>query len=1137
MAEKKYKALPKFEGNQLAAISPGRQVRLSASAGTGKTQVLVARVLRLLLGGSAPDSILCLTFTKAGASEMAERVQEKLSEWVTVPDRELYWDLENLGHDPGPAGRDHARNLLAQVLDARGSGLRIQTIHSFCQTLLAGFPAEAGLPPGFRPAEGREEQQLEAKALSDLVERAQAEGQLGLIDRLRKLSLKLGEDKARIFLKRCGAASDAMKELGSGIEAQVRRWLSVGDADVDAMILAGCTDGGFDRAGLDQIKAANLAWGTGRGLEKVEAITDWLAMATNARVEHILVLTSAWSTKTGEFKSFIKGHSPQVDGYQALVEAQYAHFNGLIELRRLAQTASDIGEALVVGQAFARAYDDAKLAAGVVDFNDLIRHTVKLLKTPGIGDWLRFKLDQAVDHILVDEAQDTNAKQWEIVKEIAEDFFAGEGAKPDRVRTLFMVGDHKQAIFGFQGTNPKEFNYAASYFARLAQEAGQSWHELPLSESYRSSQPILDLTDAVISNIGFENMGLETPPPQHKSALKGSGSVTLIPPINSAPDEDDEGRDEENWLATSELKWAEELANLVSRITKGGLRLRNQDRDAEPGDVMILVRSRGELARLIVSRLYEAKVAVAGVDRLRLDAPLAVQDLLACIRFALQPEDDLSLAELLVSPIIGWSQDDLYRRSVDRNNWSLWHHLGDDKPEALQSILARADLLTPYRFLEWILSGPIRGRQKLVARLGEEARDPINELLNAALSFEQDSAPSLQVFLDWFDRGDVEIKRDPSKPENAVRVMTVHAAKGLQAPVVILADATSDPKFKRRDMMDWVPEEAQSIPLFRPGKSDLVGSLEESAMQSDAREDQEHWRLLYVAMTRAEEHLYVGGALKPSQQKSGMSERCWHSQVEMALTNMGVPLDDQGQLSLSKLEAPRSNMGDIGAAESFVGEMPNWATTSAPAEAKPPRPLAPSALEAVDDEASPPPDPKRRAAAVRGVRLHSLIERLPAVPASDRRNVALRWLEVSAGVTLADERVELVESALSVVDDPRWSILFSSAGQAEVPLAGVVDGRVIAGTVDRLLISEDEILVVDFKTGRFVPSSVGSVSKHHLAQMAAYAAVLRGIFPGRKVTAALLYSSGPKLIEVPQDILLAYKPGFSARQEDLAVAS
>jgi ATP-dependent helicase/nuclease subunit A len=514
-----------------------------------------------------------------------------------------------------------------------------------------------------------------------------------------------------------------------------------------------------------------------------------------------------------------------------------------------------------------------------------------------------------------------------------------------------------------------------------------------------------------------------------------------------------------------------------------------------------------------------------------------VQDLLACIRFALQPRDDLTLAALLVSPLIGWSQKDLYDRAHGRKG-GLWEHLGDAKPEALKRILNMADLSTPYRFLETILSDPaIEGRKRLIARLGGEARDPIDELLNAALMFEQQSMPSLQLFLDWFDRGEVDIKRDPGKGENAVRVMTVHGAKGLQAPVVVLADATSDPTKTRKRDLKWRPDADHEIPLFRPKKEELTQTLKSSAEAQDARETQEFWRLLYVAMTRAEEHLIVGGALKPSQQKNGLNEGCWHMRVGQALVAMGVGADDEGSLSYSGgVPSPKMRKGRHEALEQWAGSLPAWAASTAPQEAKPPRPLAPSQIKPDDEVSNPPPSPANREKAQRGILLHALFERLPSVAVDRREAAGLKWLERSAGIADAAVRSALVADALAVISDPAFAQIFAPEALAEAPLAGVVGGQVIAGTVDRLLVSDTQVLVVDFKTGRRVPHSVAQASPHHLAQMAAYAAVLQGIFPEREVRAALLYTSGPKLLALGHDDLARYKPGYQGTEDKLAAS-
>lgn len=1134
-----HKTFPALKGEQASASRPGSSdVWLSASAGTGKTQVLTARVLRLLLHDARPESILCLTFTKAGAAEMANRINEILGAWVRLPPDMLFKDLEALGEESGPEARAKARTLFAKVLDARGGGLRIQTIHSFCQSLLAGFPAEASLVPGFRAIEGREEAALAQAVLAEMVADAERSGQLGLIERLQQMSHRMGEDAARSLLSRCARDPDAMEALGAGIEARVRRWLGLGDADPEALLLAACTDGGFDRLALERLRGMNLAWGSARGLERVEAIASWLALTAAGRRDHIDALVNVWARADGEIRSFAKGQAPQDDGYAVLAETQYAFFNGLLQLRVLARTAEAIANALTVGQAYARAYADAKRAAGVVDFNDLIRHTVRLLETDGMGDWIRYKLDQATDHVLVDEAQDTNARQWDIVKAIAGEFYAGEGARAGTVRTLFTVGDYKQAIFGFQGTNPREFEKAKAHFSNLAADAEREVLDLSLAQSFRSGRPVLDVVNKLIETVSPSAMGLEAPPREHVSARAGqSGSVTLWAPVQPGLPDTGDVEAEESWLSDAELKFASDLAERVWSWTRGPnrLRLRNEARDAEPGDVLILVRKRGDLARTIVSRLYEADVPVAGVDRLTLNAPIAVQDLLSCIRFVLQPDDDLNLAALLVSPLLGWSQEELYDRGKQRTGVSLWQHLGEHKPQPLLDLLGAADLSTPHRFLEAILSGPMQGRRRLIARLGEEARDPIEELLNQALAFEREATPSLQLFIDWFDRGAVEIKRESGQSGGAVRVMTVHGAKGLQAPIVVLADATSDPDFKVSRDLDWAVTENLTLPIFRPRREELSGSLRASADAGDAREQEENWRLLYVALTRAEEHLFIGGALKPRQHRSGMGENCWHVQVDRAMAAMGIDQVEGTRTLVHHEEEPRPS-GVAGSDVAPKTRLPEWVRTPAPEEARPPRPLAPSAILPADTVSDPPPSLEMRKAAARGALLHSLFERLPAVDPAGRAESAERWLRQSAGVDDAEARQSLVADALRVLEEPAFAAIFAPDALAEAPLAGVVDGQVIAGTVDRLLVGGSEVLVVDFKTGRRVPASAQAAFPHHKAQMAAYVAVLRGIFPDHNVRAALLYTSGPRLIHLSDADLEPHKPGYRDQQDNLAAA-
>ncbi|WP_454882805.1 double-strand break repair helicase AddA [Sphingomonas oryzagri] len=1122
-----------LEGAQAEASDPRKLVWLSASAGTGKTHVLTARVIRLLLAGNDPAAILCLTFTKAGAAEMADRIHARLASWVRMRRADLRKELYALGEPNDDAAIADARTLFARVLEATGGGLRIQTIHAFCQTLLAGFPSEAGLIPGFRPLEEREEQALGHATLAQMLVEAERGGDLPLIRDVQALSRRMGEQGAESFLRQCARAPDAMAALGPGIEPKLRRAMEVPDGDVETAIAAGCADDRFDMAALARVAAANAAWGTATGLADADVIAAWRARDPAGRAASLGDLVRVFHTAKGEPRKY----SPKL----IAADSAYADFAmrlgedcaALLALRAKAAFAALLGAGLRAGQAYARAYVEAKRAAGAVDFEDLIRKAVALLSTEGMGEWVRYKLDQRTDHILVDEAQDTNVRQWAIVAALAGEFFAGEGAREGVLRTIFTVGDFKQAIFGFQGTNPLAFEAAERHFAARAEDGQESFRRLSLDRSFRSTPPVLALVDRLIGHLGAAALGLATEVPPHEAAKKGPGRVMLWPPV-IAGEAEEIAAGEEGWLDDATRLFADKLARQVKTWIDARPWMVTRERPLRPEDIMILVRKRGDLASLLVARLHAHGVPVAGVDRLSLGAPLAVKDLLAAARFALQPADDLNLAGLLVSPLFGLSQDELYDIGFGRAG-TLWAAISEGEARnALRQILAAADLVTPYRFFEELLSGPLQARRKLLRRLGEEARDPIEELLNAALLFEENGTPSLQLFLDWFDRGEVQIKRDPSAPLDAVRVMTAHGSKGLQAPIVVLADATGDPDRSPGGAIGWPVEEGgETVPVIRPRKEERFAPFAALIEEQEKRDLEEHWRLLYVAATRAEEWLAIGGALGPGA-RGLIPAKSWYAALEAALGGLDtIEAEDAlwGSQRSHGHEAPkgRERTRNLPATESSP---PAWLHAPAPEEARPPRPLAPSSI-GVDVIANPPPGAAMRAAAERGRLLHALFERLPDLAPAARVAAADRWLDQSAGVADPMMREALIREARAVIEDARFAAIFSSSALAEAPIAAVVEGEVIAGTVDRLLVTDDKVTVVDFKTGRRAPSSLDRVLEHHLDQMGAYAAALAVIFPGRAIEAALLYTAGPTLIPLPADILAAHKPRLRGMEQSL----
>ena len=1142
-----------LDPGQQAAAEPGEHVWLGASAGTGKTQVLSARVLRLMLAGVAPDAILCITFTKAGAAEMAHRIHERLALWVRMDDADLRVDLNALGADwQQPGILDRARSLFATVIDSAPGAIRVQTIHSFCQTLLASFPLEAKIMPGFRALEEGEAADLQRQVMAKLLGQSGAEGDV-LRGHAAMLSRRMGQDAAMAFLVRCAHAFAApfQTRILPPRGHDLRAALGLPDGDAQAWLVTRLGAGAIADADISAIATVGRGWGSATGVARAETMAAWLAADAAARAAMLGDVLGAIVKKDGDIAAHYLTPGKQMGDCLGSAECVAAAIGDLMATMRAMQVADELAGAWDLGSRFAEAYALAKREGGLADFDDLIAIAGSLLRLGQFGEWVRFKLDQRTDHILVDEAQDTNTRQWAIVAALAEEFFAVVPEDRERVRTMFTVGDRKQAIFGFQGTEPAAFEAARIRFGEWAADGGQPFAQVDLVTNYRSSPAVLDVVDAWVADGGTELMGLASDEPPHlpfRGAHPGRVELWQPLPVGKALAVDGEGEeagDEEaergDPLAPASdpasLRLSRAIADEVHDWTLHG----KDGRSVAPGDILILVRRRRDLAARIVARLQSLGVAVAGVDRFALTQPLGVQDLLSAMRFAIQPLDDLNLAALLVSPLIGWSQDDLFGFAHGRGKRALWEQLRAREAEvpaetmtALRGLLGMADFSTPYRFLDRILSGPMQGRRRLYARLGREARDPIDELLNQALAFERLHTPSLLAFLSEVEASSADVKRQTEARSNVVRVMTVHGSKGLQAPIVILADATDDPVQRQRGF-DLPLEGWDRLPVFGLPKEERHGRIAEAHDQKARAEIEEHWRLLYVAMTRAEELLIVTGITK--KEDRSLPELCWHAAVDRVMDDMGRGWEDAGprwgQKRVHAVNAKawaRHRDKPVAAAPAIA--IPGWALKPAPEEARPPRPLAPSAL-GEDDVASPPQGSGRAAAVTRGLLLHALFERLPPVAPEKRGAAAWNWLAVQAASFDEADRAAMIAEVLAVLEDPAHAAIFGPGSLAEVPLSAVVDGVVVAGIVDRLLVTDDAVTVIDYKTGRHVPEAATDVAPAYLRQMAAYRDALGVIFPRRRVEAALLYTAGPRFIALGDATLDAHKPGLAGTKANL----
>ncbi|HJS32247.1 MAG TPA: double-strand break repair helicase AddA, partial [Alphaproteobacteria bacterium] len=742
--------------------------------------------------------------------------------------------------------------------------------------------------------------------------------------------------------------------------------------------------------------------------------------------------------------------------------------------------------------------------------------------------------DGGIDHVLIDEAQDTNPEQWEVAAAIAEEFFAGAGAREAK-RTIFAVGDTKQSIFGFQRADPQAFVDMRDHFARRAREAGMEFATVPLQLSYRSTRAVLVAVDAVFAQpVTGAGVALEGGEIRHESFRTGeAGMVELWPPIAPRASEPREA-----WAPALAVepgdsprrRLAERIAGEVARWLGEGAMLESQGRPIQPGDVMILVRRRNSLVDELVRAFKAHDIPVAGVDRMVLVHQLAIMDLVALGRFLLLPEDDLTLATVLKGPLFGFDEEALFALAQPRRG-TLWAELrrrGHENPlfgaaEAeLTRLAARADFAPPYELFAELLSAR-GGRSRIVARLGPEAEDPLDEFLAACLAFERTHTPSLEGFLHWLEAGEQEIKRDLEEgAREEVRIMTVHGAKGLQAPIVFLPDTLQTPT--RTPALLWLGD----VMLWSP-RVDDDGSLAATARDAArAARDAEHRRLLYVAMTRARDRLYICGYLANRSAPEG----CWYRLIEPALRDIAQPVaielgEGESGLGLRLVcpqERPIKPRSEAAVAIDATA-LPRWAREPAPPEPSSPKPLVPSAPAEVEPAVRSPFGADDGARFKRGRLIHRLLQSLPDLAPERRARAAAAFLARKVHGLAPAEQDEIARETLAIFATPDFAALFGPASRAEAPIVGRVGDRVISGQVDRLCVLPHEVLVVDYKTNRPPPESPSRVPELYYSQMAAYRAALERIYPGREVRCALLWTVGPRLMELPQAALDRFARG------------
>lgn len=1090
---------------QVQAAEPNASTWLSANAGSGKTRVLTDRVARLLLQGVQPQNILCLTYTKAAASEMQNRLFQRLGAWAVKPADKLRAELAELGvHDVHNAERlAEARRLFARAIETPG-GLRIQTIHSYCAALLRRFPLEAGVTPNFTEMDHQSatllrDQVIETLAeqtpevLDDLAKHLSGDDLsplvFGLLSHRKALQTAIGRGEALDWF---GLCRDATPE---SIRAAA---FTGGEAGLAVAIQTLCAtqSATYQRFG-DTLAGLNLS---APEPDDFDALCQLFLYKSGAK---------AGQSKSNNFPQ--ANHSKAIDALRPVLTDLHVFMD------RIAQAAENLKGLRAAEKtlalhnfavSFLPAYDAAKQVRGWLDFDDLILKTADLLSNELVAQWVLYRLDGGLDHILVDEAQDTSPVQWLVIERLAQEFTAGLGARDDVTRTIFVVGDKKQSIYSFQGADPREFDRMRDHFKDRLVGSDAPLRAMELEYSFRSSPAILRFVDQTVDIDPISHLG-------YWQDLPGRVDVWPAVPKTLEPER-------ARWYDPVDIVaddhhtavLARELAAFMKQtIGVETVPLPNGERRlVSASDFLILVRRRSELFEAIIRACKAFGLPVAGADRLKLGAELAVKDLTAVLAFLSMPEDDLSLAAALKSPLFGWTEQQLYSLAAHRGEKYLWQVLRTQAPEhaatyeVLKDLRDQADYLRPYELIERILTRH-DGRRKLLARLGAEAEDGIDSLLMQALSYEQMDVPSLTGFQSWLETGDVEVKRQLDNVGDLIRVMTVHGAKGLEAPIVILPDTAKRVNSSREQLLTLAPEQV----VWRLPSNEQPDTMKNAlARDKDAHAEEEE-RLFYVAATRAETWLIFAGA-----GEVGEGNDSWYSKALTGVQSIGstplpTPLGHGHRYSVG-----RWDQGELEPRKTPIEsdeKLPSWAWKKCTAPDRPIEPKSPSDLGGSKSLAGLEGANQDRAMEI-GSMLHRLLEFGPEI-----MKEGLAMVILDAEFPNAPQK-EVMRVAKWLFDMPHLSEIFAPETLSEVGITASVAGiGRLSGVIDKLIVKTDSVMAIDFKTNAVEPALPSDVPIGLLRQMAAYQKMLEEIYPDRTIMVAILWTTSGNLMPLPNDIL------------------
>lgn len=1128
---------------QRQASDPQSSAWVSASAGTGKTKVLTDRVLRILLPekdkeATPPHRLLCITYTKAAATEMSLRINDRLASWSIMDEKELKKDMENrlLGHPPTKDQIKAARTLFTQVIDTPG-GLKIMTIHAFCQSILGRFPLEAGLTPNFRVIDDREATLLLSEAMNSTLKDSSLENQASLT----RIATEQNEEQLTGLLKTILKERLQLTRLIKNRPDQDSLKNAVFKAfscpiykDKKNFLIEICHDAAFNEQGMHLICTA-MAQGSKSDQERGVSIQKWLDADLDYRIDIFKEYSNQILTKDGNSRKLTKKVVAFDPACEPVWEEESERLKIALETIKKIKDVELTTDLVLLGASILKNYEKKKKALNLLDYDDLILSTLTLLQKDGQNAWVLFKLDGGLDHILLDEAQDTNPEQWKIIERLCAEFFTGKGQIDNIERTLFVVGDEKQSIYSFQRADPESFQKNRTFFRQQVEKAEKKWKDIDLFVSFRSCEAVLTLVDNIFTTTE-ERRSLALPDKQnlsHQSFRTGQAGKIELWPLFETKTEKKEKAEKQNrtpWKLpispinrqTAIEQMAKEIALKIKTWIEQKEYLPSKDRAIHAGDIMILLRTRTNLVKPIVRALKSYDIPVSGIDRMVLKDRIEILDLLALGRFCLLPEDDLSLACFLKSPIINIDEEALYELCIDRKG-SLWGALKENKiyadiTEYLKTLKHLSQTLKPFEFYSTVINTPCpstnnkkSAQHAFIKRLGEEVLDPLEEFLNEIITFEQDNIPTLERFIFWMENSNEEIKREMEEQSKQVRIMTIHGAKGLEAPIVFLPDTILSTSAMKSDPFLWPHKTGLETPLWSPRKSGASSHYISYQDSSKKYQKQEYRRQLYVALTRAEDRLYICGCTG----KKAPDPDSWYYAIEKAMHNIGSEKNGILQYNKQQSAPPDTKQKKISETKTQQTILPDWINQPCPKEPEPPRPLVPSSPSRSEPAAASPLDKNNENRFKRGNITHKLLQILPELPKQQWESVIHQYVEKETYNLSETQKNSITKETLKILNHSEFSDIFGPGSMAEVPVTGLLNGKeLVSGQIDRLLIKKDKILIIDYKTNRPPPTDPKNIPEIYIHQMKLYKALISEIYPDKPVSCALIWTDNAKLMRV-----------------------